>query len=101
MASIFSNDSSSISSLFLPDDIFTRIDDDFFSVVKLVVGDSLHQILKIQMINSARKLLNTADAFAFFQIESEETDAIKAACCFTSKSGQYIVKPGLQIGLSN
>jgi len=38
--------------------------------------------------------------FAFFQIESEETDAIKAESCFKSKTGQYIVKPGIQTGLS-
>ena len=65
--------------LVLPNDIFTRIDDGFFSVVKLVAGDSLYQILRIQLINSARKLLNTADVFAFFQIDSEETDIIKPA----------------------
>ena len=85
----------------LPDDIFARVDEDFYSVVKLLEGDSLLNILRIQLINSARKLLNTANVFAFFQIESEDTDAIKAECCFKSKTGQYIVKPGIRTSLSN
>lgn len=101
MTAIFSDENLPMNTMSLPDDIFTRIDEDFFSVVKLVAGDSLYKILQIQMINSARKLLNTADVFAFFQIESEETDAIKAESCFKSKSGHYIVKPGIQTGLSN
>ena len=37
----------------------------------------------------------------FFHIELDETDEIKAASCFRSKTGQYIVKPGIQTGLSN
>ncbi|CAF1604302.1 unnamed protein product, partial [Adineta ricciae] len=85
----------------LPDDIFARIDDDFFSIVKLVAGESVFKILQAQLINSARKLLNTGDVFEIFQVESDETDAIKAASCFRSKTGQYIVKPGIQTGLSN
>jgi hypothetical protein len=101
MNSDLNNDDSSIDKFVLPNDIFTRADDDFFSVVKLLAGDSVFNILQIQLINSARKLLNTADVFAFFQIESEETDDLKAECCFKSKTGQYIVKPGVQTSLSN
>ncbi|CAF1173978.1 unnamed protein product [Rotaria sp. Silwood1] len=61
----------------LPKDIFERVDHKFYDVVKSVAGDSLAEILKIQSINSVGKLLNTPDAFAFFQYDSEETDAIK------------------------
>ena len=84
----------------LPDDIFSCIDDKFHFVVKLLAGDSLLNILRIQLINSARKLLNTHDVFAIFQIESEATDVLKAECCFKSKAGQFIVKPGIQTSLS-
>jgi len=83
----------------LPDDIFTRIDDEFYSFVKLVAGDCIFNILRIQLINSATKLLNTADVFGFFQVESTETDDLKAACCLKSKTGQYIIKPGIQTDL--
>ena len=85
----------------LLDDIFARVDEDFYSVLKLLAGDSLLNILRIQLINSARKLLKTADVFAFFHIESEDTGALKAECCFKSKTGQYIVKPGIRTNLSN
>ncbi|CAF1481283.1 unnamed protein product [Rotaria sp. Silwood1] len=93
-------DSSLIDTSVLPNDIFTRVDDDFFSIVKALAGDSVFNILRIHLINSARKLLSTPDVFAFFQIESEETDKIKAESCFKSKTGQYFVKPGIQTSLS-
>lgn len=84
----------------LPEDMFTRIDDSFFSVVKSIAGESLCKILQLQMINSARKLLNTIDVYSFVQIESEEINAIKIDCCFKSSSGQCIVKPGIRADLS-
>lgn len=86
---------------FLPKDILTLMDEDFFAVVQLLVGDLVADILRIQLINSARKLLNTTDAFLFLQIESSETDLIRRRSCFKSKTGQYIVKPGIRIGLSH
>ena len=85
----------------LLDDIFARVDEEFYSVLKLLAGDSLLNILRIQLINSARKLLKTADVFAFFHIELEDTGPLKAECCFKSKTGQYIVKPGIRTNLSN
>jgi hypothetical protein len=54
----------------LPNDIFTRADDEFYSTVKLLADKSLLNILQIQLINSARKLLNTPGVFEFFQIEN-------------------------------
>ena len=84
----------------LPKDIFERIDHKFYDVVKSIAGDSLAKILKIQLINSVGKLLNTPDVFAFFQYDSEETDTIKVESCFKSKTGQFIVKPGIQRSLS-
>ncbi|CAF4624657.1 unnamed protein product [Rotaria sp. Silwood2] len=100
MNSNLHDDNTLIDTSILPDDIFTRVDDDFFSIVRLCAGDSIFNILRIQLINSARKLLNATDIFAFFQIESEETNAIKAESCFQCKTGQYIVKPGIQASLS-
>ncbi|CAF2007754.1 unnamed protein product [Rotaria magnacalcarata] len=94
------NDNTLMDISILPHDIFTRVDDDFFSIVKLCAGDCIVKILRIQLINSSRKLLNTVDFFAFIQIESEETDAIKFESCFKCKTGQYIVKPGIQTSLS-
>ncbi|CAF3778378.1 unnamed protein product [Rotaria sp. Silwood1] len=84
----------------LPKDIFERVDHKFYDVVKSVAGDSLAEILKIQSINSVGKLLNTPDAFAFFQYDSEETDAIKLEICFRSKTEQFIVKPGIKSSFS-
>ncbi|CAF3366859.1 unnamed protein product [Rotaria socialis] len=80
----------------LPKDIFERVDREFYDAVKSVVGDSLVKILKIQLINSAGKLLNTPDLFAFLNFDSEETDAIKLESYFKSKTGQLVIKPGIQ-----
>ena len=100
MNSNFHNEDIFIDTSILPDDIFMRVDNDFFSIVKLVAGDTILKILQIQLINSTRKLLNTSDVFAFFQIESEETDTIKNEACFKCKTGAYIVKPGVKSSLS-
>ncbi|CAM4923863.1 unnamed protein product [Rotaria socialis] len=82
----------------LPDDIFMRVDNNFFSVVKTIAGDSVVKILKIQLINSARKLLCIPYVFEFLRIDSEEVGAIKLESCFKSKTGQYVIKPGVQSG---
>ncbi|CAF4468884.1 unnamed protein product, partial [Rotaria sp. Silwood2] len=84
----------------LPKDIFSRINHEFYDVVKFVAGDLAVKILRIQMINSAGKLLNTPDVFAFLRIDSEEIDAIKIESCFKSKNGQFIIKPGIKSGVS-
>ena len=84
----------------LPNSIYTRFDDDSYSAVKLLAGDTACSTLHIQMINSARKLLDTHNVFEFFQIESEEEDSLKAECCFKLKNGQHVVKPGVQTSLS-
>ncbi|CAF3482129.1 unnamed protein product [Rotaria sp. Silwood2] len=97
---VLDKESSLIDTSVLPSDIFTRVDNDFYSIVKVLAGDSVFNILRIQLINSARKLLCSPDVFAFFQLESEETDKIKAESCFKSKTGQYVVKPCIQTGLS-
>ncbi|CAF3347145.1 unnamed protein product [Rotaria sp. Silwood2] len=96
---VLDKESSLIDTSVLPSDIFTRVDNDFYSIVKVLAGDSVFNILRIQLINSARKLLCSPDVFAFFQLESEETDKIKAESCFKSKTGQYVVKPGIQTSL--
>lgn len=49
----------------------------------------------------ARKLFNVIDVFEFFQISSEETDVLKAACWFRWKSREQIIQWGVQINLSN
>jgi hypothetical protein len=90
------DDNSLVAVSLLPYDIFIRIDESFSSVVQLLAGDSVCKILRLQLINAARKLLNTPDVFAFFHIESEETDSIKIESCFKSRTGQYIVKKGIQ-----
>ena len=84
----------------VPKDIFERVDHKFYDVVKSVAGDSLAKILKIQLINSVGKLLNTPDVFAIFQYDSEETDTIKLESCFKSKTGQFIVRPDIESSFS-
>lgn len=99
MMNSFDNDLFASDLRLLPKDIFTRVDDAFFSIVKKLVGDFVVDILKIQLINSAAKLLNISDVFGFFQIECEETDEIKARSCFKDKNGHLIVKPGIRTGV--
>ncbi|CAF2146013.1 unnamed protein product [Rotaria magnacalcarata] len=91
-----SNDDAFLDISVLPKDIFELVDRKFYDVVKSVAGESLVKILKMQLINSAGKLLNTPDVFAFLNFDSEETDAIKLESCFKSKTGQLVVKPGIQ-----
>jgi hypothetical protein len=83
----------------LPLDIFTRLDDDFFSIVQSLVGDSLASILKMQLINSTSKLLNTADVFAFMRVDSVETDFIKSESCLKSRAEQYMILSVVQASL--
>ncbi len=101
MNSNSSDDNSLIHMFDLPNDIFSYVDDQFYSIIELIAGEALCNIIRIQLISSARKLLNTPDVFEFFQIESIEADALKAEYCFTLISGNYIVKPGIQTSLSS
>ncbi|CAF3348463.1 unnamed protein product [Rotaria sp. Silwood2] len=91
-----SNDDALLDISILPKDIFERVDCEFYDAVKSVAGDSLVKILKMQLINSAGKLLNTPDVFAFLNFDSEETGALKLESCFKSKTGQLVVKPDIQ-----
>ncbi|CAF1459087.1 unnamed protein product [Adineta ricciae] len=94
------SDNMSVDISILPDDIFELVDYRFYDFIQSTAGDSLAKILKIQLINSVTKLLNTPDVFAFFQYDIKETDVIKLESCYISKSGQVIVKPGIQSAFS-
>lgn len=72
-----SKDDILIDTSILSADIFECVDGVLYDVVKLIAGDPLVKISKIQLINSVRKLLNTPDVFAFLCFDSEETDVFK------------------------
>lgn len=57
--------------------------------MKSIAGESLYKILQIQMINTARKLLNTDNVFSFLQIESQKIDKIKAESCFRANRSLF------------
>ena len=79
----------------LPDDIFAMNGQDFFNVIRSLVGEVTCDILQIQMIDSANNLLNTNDVFDIFKYDSEEIDDIKTKACFKMRNGEYIIRTGV------
>jgi hypothetical protein len=83
------------------DDILTLRDDDFYTFTRSVVGSPLHDILKIQLIDSSQSFLDTNDVFEIFKYDSSDPDLleIKKKSCFKI-NGEYVVKTGIQNSLT-
>ncbi|CAF1245709.1 unnamed protein product [Rotaria sordida] len=79
----------------LSDAIFTLKGEEFFRVIRPLIGEVACNILEIQMIDSAENFLNTNDIFDIFNYDSDDIDAIKSKSCFKMKDGQYIVRTGV------
>lgn len=79
----------------LPDNIFALKGQEFFRVVRSLVGEVVCNILEIQIIDSAENLLNTSDVFEIFNYDSEEIDAVKKESCFKMKNGEHVIRTGV------
>ncbi|CAF1460343.1 unnamed protein product [Rotaria sp. Silwood1] len=79
----------------LPDNILTLKGEEFFRVVRSLVGEVVCNILEIQLIDSAQNLLNTTDVFEIFKYDSEEINDIKTRSCFKMRNGEYIIRTGV------
>ncbi|CAF4032409.1 unnamed protein product [Rotaria sp. Silwood1] len=83
----------------LPNNIFTLQKDDFFQIIKSLVGEGLYEILKIQSIDSAENLMTTTDVFDVFKYESPQLLDIQNKYFFKMQDGQYLVKTGIKNSL--
>ena len=79
----------------LPDNIFTLKSEEFFRVIRSLVGEIVCNILQIQLIDSAENFLNTIDIFEIFKYDSEEIDEIKVKSCFKMRNGDYVIRAGI------
>jgi hypothetical protein len=66
----------------LPDHVLALRGDDFYAFVKSMVGSPLHDILKIQSIDSSQSLLDTNDIFEIFKYNSPDLLELKTKSCF-------------------
>ncbi|CAF2998450.1 unnamed protein product [Rotaria sp. Silwood2] len=89
----------SLDTSLLPNNIFSLKNDEFFQIIKSLVGEGLCEILKIQSINSAENLIATDDIFDVFKYDSEELIDIKNKHFFKLQNGQYLVKTGIKNSL--
>ncbi|CAF2110353.1 unnamed protein product [Rotaria magnacalcarata] len=79
----------------LPDNIFALKGQEFFHIIRSLVGEVICNILEIQIIDSANNFLNTADVFGILKYDSEEIDEIRIKACFKMRNGEYTIRPGV------
>ncbi len=79
----------------LPDHVLTLRGDDFYTFVKSMVGSPLHDILKIQSIDSSQSFLDTSDVFEIFKYDLPDLLELKTKSCFKINE-EYAVKIGIK-----
>ncbi|CAF4316655.1 unnamed protein product, partial [Rotaria sp. Silwood2] len=92
-----SNDRYELSTL--PDNALSLKGDEFYKFIQSVVGEPLHDILKIQLIDSTQSFLDTKDIFEIFKYDSPDLFEIKAKSCFKI-NGEYVIKAGIKNSLT-
>jgi len=83
----------------LPDNVSTLKGDEFYKFIQSVVGEPLHDILKIQLIDSTQSFLDTKDVFEIFKYDSPDLFEITTKSCFKIY-GEYVVKAGIKNSLT-
>ncbi|CAF4647106.1 unnamed protein product, partial [Didymodactylos carnosus] len=73
--------------------------DEFYKFIQSVVGEPLHDILKIQLIDSTQSFLDTKDIFEICKYDSPDLFEIKTKSCFKI-NGEYVVKVGIKNSLT-
>lgn len=84
----------------IPENVSTLKGDEFYNFVRSIVGQPLHDILKIQLIDSTESFLNTNDIFEIFTYDSPDLSELKTKSCFEI-NGEYIVKVGIKNSLTH
>jgi len=79
----------------LPDHVLALRGHDFYAFVKSMAGSPLHDILKIQSIDSSQSLLDTNDIFEIFKYNSSDLLELKTKSCFKIND-EYVVKTGIK-----
>lgn len=83
----------------LPDNVRTLKGDEFYKFIQSVVGEPLHDILKIQLIDSTQSFLDTKDVFEIFKYVSPDLFEIKTNSC-VKIHGECVVKAGIKNSLT-
>ena len=84
----------------LPLDILSRIDEQFYSCVKGILGKSFSDLLEVAQINSATSFLMSDNFLDILQMDIDHQPLIelKKAICFRLTDGSTVVKPGIMAG---
>jgi len=83
----------------LPDHVLALRGDDFYAFVKSMAGSPLHDILKIQSIDSSQSLLDTNDIFEIFKYNSSDLLELKTKSRFKIND-EYVVKTRIKNSLT-
>ena len=84
----------------LPNNVFHLKGDEFFRLIRNIAGETVCEILQIQLIDSTQLLLNTPDLFDIFKYHSIETNHLRNKACFKTANGDYILKSGIITNVS-
>ena len=84
----------------LPNNVFHLKGDEFFRLIRNIAGETVCEILQIQLIDSTQLLLNTPDLFDIFKYDSIETNHLRNKACFKTANGDYILKSGIITNVS-
>ena len=70
--------------------------DRFFEWVRRTVGETLSEILKIQLIDSAQVLINCSDPFDVFKYDSSDINHLREKVYFKTSNGDYLMRTGVK-----
>jgi hypothetical protein len=85
----------------LPADVLLKSNESFYDFVEQVSGKVEADILRVQDIRNARCLIRSKDLLDIFKLDCDEVNALKPLACFQCKTGEFIVKQGVQLNLDN
>ncbi|CAF2884807.1 unnamed protein product [Rotaria sp. Silwood2] len=85
----------------LPDDVLLKSNESFYGFVEQVTGKVEADILRVQGISNARSLIRSKNLLDIFKLDCDEVNALKPLACFQCKTGDFIVKQGIQLNLDN
>ena len=80
----------------LPDDVLELNGEQFFKWIQKTVGETVTEILRIQLINSTRVLMDCADPFDVFKYDSPEINYLREKVYFKTNNGDYIMRTGVK-----
>ena len=82
----------------LPSDVSTFANEDFYGLIKAILGNAVSDLLRFQRISSVSNFLLEEDIFEVFSIDMDDPDfdEIRKELCYPTKNGLIIVKHGIK-----